>query len=533
MNKKLFLGLSLLLALPLSAQDIYKLELMSGEDLNGTARFVGMGGAMSSLGADISTMGTNPAGIGLYRRSDISLSGGFVSQPSAQDFAGRGKTHASFDQAGFVYSAKLGGSVKYFNFGFNYHKRRNLNSFAGASGDLGGLSQSLEMLDLAQGLDLTNNDDRGYTTPLTLGGYDTHMLDDEADADGNWTGSYTPVSSQSYAYNRARWGGVQQYDFNFAMNVNDVFYAGLTLGLYHVDINSRTDYAEAVINTSNSTVHDYFMSTTEALTGSGYDVKLGMIFRPIEDSPFRFGVAVHTPIFFDLTSRQDLYMSAPFQQFDDDGNVTKEYTEKMFSRDAIGDNSYKVRTPWRFNLSAATTIGNYLALDAEYEYRNFSASQVRYGETRWDDWGGPYKSSYKDDDICQQAKQYLKPVSTFRIGLEAKPVKNVSLRVGYNYETAPMSKKAFLNLLTPNTSAYHYACNTDYVNLGAINRVTFGVGFKASHFYCDFAYQYQNQKGDLYAFHVPTATSNEDNRLTPAKVDFSRHQALLTLGYRF
>ncbi|MBR6483304.1 MAG: TonB-dependent receptor, partial [Bacteroidaceae bacterium] len=53
------------LATAASAQDIYKVEQVTNKDLNGTARFVGMGGAMGALGADISTMGTNPAGIGL------------------------------------------------------------------------------------------------------------------------------------------------------------------------------------------------------------------------------------------------------------------------------------------------------------------------------------------------------------------------------------------------------------------------------------------------------------------------------------
>ena len=41
--------------------------------MNGTARFVGMGGAMGALGGDISTIGTNPAGIGIYRSNDAML----------------------------------------------------------------------------------------------------------------------------------------------------------------------------------------------------------------------------------------------------------------------------------------------------------------------------------------------------------------------------------------------------------------------------------------------------------------------------
>ena len=60
-----------------SAQSLYDAARFMGNDLNGTARFVGMGGAMGALGGDISTMGTNPAGIGIYRSSDVMTSFGF------------------------------------------------------------------------------------------------------------------------------------------------------------------------------------------------------------------------------------------------------------------------------------------------------------------------------------------------------------------------------------------------------------------------------------------------------------------------
>lgn len=60
------------------AQTIYDGAKLTGKDLNGTARFVGMGGAMGALGGDISTMGTNPAGIGLYRSNDVMTSFGLL-----------------------------------------------------------------------------------------------------------------------------------------------------------------------------------------------------------------------------------------------------------------------------------------------------------------------------------------------------------------------------------------------------------------------------------------------------------------------
>lgn len=43
----------------MAAQETYEVAEVSTQDLNGTARYVGMGGAMEALGADLSTISTN------------------------------------------------------------------------------------------------------------------------------------------------------------------------------------------------------------------------------------------------------------------------------------------------------------------------------------------------------------------------------------------------------------------------------------------------------------------------------------------
>ena len=120
----------------------------------------------------MSAMSNNPAAIGLYRRSDVAMTASVLGQSEAYKLADVNKARASFDQAGFVYAAKLNGSaVKFVNLGFNYQKRRNLKEVIG----LGhtrlneGMSQSWQMLDLSYydgWLDLSNDNDREYTTPL-------------------------------------------------------------------------------------------------------------------------------------------------------------------------------------------------------------------------------------------------------------------------------------------------------------------------------------------------------------------------------
>jgi hypothetical protein len=79
MKKYLYLAALALVTVPMAAQETYENAKIATEDLNGTARFVGMGGAMDALGADISTISTNPAGIGLFRRSYIGVSAGLLS----------------------------------------------------------------------------------------------------------------------------------------------------------------------------------------------------------------------------------------------------------------------------------------------------------------------------------------------------------------------------------------------------------------------------------------------------------------------
>lgn len=516
-------------AVPMTAQDIYKMETFSGSDLNGTARYVGMGGAMNALGADISTIGVNPAGIAMFRRGDISLSAGFNTQPNALDFYDRGKTHASFDQIGFVFPAQIDDDIR-MNFAFNYHKSRNLKSFIGVNGfNTNGLSQSMQMLDLCwlgnRWLDLNHSDDADLTTNLTYAGFQTQMIVPYYDENGNLDG-YEPSVADHYNYKRAQWGGIQDYDFNISLSWNDQVYGGLTVGLKNVNFHSFTDYAEMLPDDAGG-LHEYFTTNEEAISGTGFDLKLGLILRPIEESPFRIGFAFSTPTFYTLKTDSYLYMNSPYAMFNEQGNQVQDYTDYSIS---TYDYEYNLNTPWKINLSMGTTIGNVLALDAEYEYSDYGACKISYGG--YNAWGEySWWDSDKDHALNNEAKAFLKGVSTVRVGAEAKLMPGVYARVGYNYQSAPMDKDAYLNLFTDSPS-YYYSNNTDYVNLGSINRYTCGLGVKGKHFYADFAYQFQKQSGDLYTFHLPENNS-ELNRLQAAKVDLNRHQALFTVGYKF
>lgn len=532
----------------LHAQDIYKIETLGGTDLNGTARYVGMGGAMSALGADLSVIGTNPGAIGLYRSSDVSMTGSVGIQPNGFSMENVNKARPSFDQLGFVYACPINGKhLKFVNFAFNYHKRRNFKQTIGLNGiglD-GGLSQSMEILDMAYDgsgnpLDLRpGSNDREGTMPVALAAFDSWYIA-PLDAsgkliadDGQRASSLARSYGNAYNYHRVQWGGVQQYDFNVSFNHDDQIYWGMTLGVYNVNMHSRLAYDEQLIDDPNSLAPNYgdlLMDYTERITGNGVDFKLGAVIRPIETSPFRLGFSISTPIYYDLTQDNYVGFESPYPDYrhaqtGPDG--TQQVADRTYADIATGDFDYRIWTPWRFNLSAATTVGNYLALGAEYEAAVYTSSQVRYPD------GGDYyySGSTKDRYLIDEVKDHMRTEHTLRLGLEARLSGSFYGRLGYNLVSSPFKKSAYLNLFTASPS-YYYRGNTDYVNLKSTQRVTAGLGFRRHQFYADIAYQYQVQQGEVYAFHVPES-KDMTNALQGQKVDLNRHQLMLTVGYKF
>uniref|UniRef100_UPI003FEFA56E OmpP1/FadL family transporter n=1 Tax=Alloprevotella sp. TaxID=1872471 RepID=UPI003FEFA56E len=544
MKRKYALALAALtLCGSMSAQDIYKIEALTGSDLNGTARYVGMGGAMSALGADLSAISSNPAAIGLFRRNDASLTGSATIQADAVLMGDINKARGSFDQGGFVYAVNMGNDskLKFVNFAFNYQKKRNLKNYIGLDNVKlnNGLSQSWQMQELAyyngQPLDLSKNGSGvDYTTPFALNAYDAQMIVPVYGDDGKLAG-YNVRNAQSYDYHRVQWGGIQQYDFNLSFNIDNRFYAGVTFGVYNVNLHNTLYYSEQLAenvydangNVSGiNSIGQYQMALGEDINGTGFDAKFGFIFRPIETSPFRLGFSFSTPIYYDLTQNASLRMVAPFQFTDDKGNTFAQ-TQADYN---TGDVDFRIRTPWKLGISAATTVSNYLALDAEYEVSRYTGAQLRwpdYGRGYWED----YTPSTRDHDMDTEIDACFNTVQTFRVGAEVRLAPRLYGRVGYNYVSAPLKKDAYLNTMT-NSDAYHYSMNTDYVNLGDINRVTAGLGYKGKHFYGDVAYQYQKQTGEVTPFRATDL--NTGAPLTASRyVDFKRHNVMLTLGCKF
>lgn len=540
-SKYIFFAVSLFAALSANAQETYENAKLAGEDLNGTARYVGMGGAMEALGADISTIGSNPAGIGLFRHSNVSLSAGLLMQSDGKEFSNGKKTNLSFDQIGGVYTTRTG-QKSFLNFGFNYHKSKNFDYILNAAGSLNGSSQNKQSY--IKGI-LANENSGGFFVGKDKKGQNVGYVEAPSlnnpspNVASTWsqidylywnslipgsTGTYNYEKATGYTLDRAHTGYIGNYDFAVSGNLNDRVYLGLTFGMKDVNYKGYSEYRENFNNAGGVLVRD-----ERKVTGSGFDITAGVIVRPVAESPFRIGAYVKSPTWYDLTT----------------SNVTRlVYVSGTTSPEKGIGNSYdfKMWTPWKFGFSLGHTIGNNIALGATYEYENYANINSRVNNGGYYDYyyDQYYESSIPDKNMNAHTKEVLKGVSTLKLGVEYKPVSNVALRAGYNYVSAMYVNNAQKDpgLASLGTS---YSSTTDYTNWGEINRFTLGVGYQVKKFNIDLAYQYSAQKGSFAPFSnvrdvtytSSTATITESNIASNTDVKNNRSQLLLTLGYRF
>lgn len=492
------------------AQETYENTKLIDNDLNGTARYVGMGGAMEALGADLSTIGTNPAGLGLFRKGKADLSFGLVNQTGMNKFNSLSKTNMSFDQIGVVFNLSKTPNAS-INIGFNYHKSRNFDQLLNAANTLNNASQNKLTYQKYRNQVFKERKDLTYSQLDAL--YMDNLLYD------NRTKKYYNFPATGYLYNQENKGYIGEYDMNLSANLNDRVYLGLTMGIHDVHYKGYAEYTENFVPNANN-IPGLTLNDSREITGTGFDVKLGAIVRPMAESPFRLGAYIHTPVWYDLTTSNYTVLT--------DGTA----------RPNVGETyDFRVNTPWKFGLSAGTTLADRIALGATYEYAAYNAMQTRIKDGGTYDWyyGTYYESSHNDRAMNNHTKDALKGQHTLKLGAEARITDHFSLRAGYNYLSA-LYKDAAVKDGSLNSPGTYYASSTSYVNWKDTNRFTFGLGWNVWRFNIDLAYQYSQQNGTFYpfmAYHEGSAPSVEDNIANPTQVNNKQHQLLLTMGYKF
>ncbi len=527
------------LSLVAMAQDPYlNNHTINTSDVFGTARFVGMGGAMGALGADISTISSNPAGLALFSKNSLSLTAGasWLSDKSADAT----RTFGQFDQIGGVTSFNISNSaIRRLNFGFNYQKK--------ASYDSGFYGETFTSASWADQLDALAEEASEYRQDF-YGDPDTYYqtLYAVADATGLFPQYFqggrrvdiekSPNDLSSTV--QITRGSLNAYDFNLSMNVSDRYFFGLTVGVDNLDYRRVTDYWENRTAT-NGDIHDFGYVNEQKVTGSGLNLKFGTIIRPFDSSTFRVGFTVETPTWYNLEYVDNQSLTTKYDwtgKFEDPCTyitAPKKYATYYVNELAdayVNFLEYKLTTPWKVRAQMGSTVGTNFAWGVEYEFANYPGTTMKYPAA----FGG-YNM---DDGYIAETRKILKSQHTLRMGVEFKPVKAVALRAGYNFITSTTSRGAEWDPYMTNASLF-YPTGLDYMNLSDVHILTLGAGYQYKWFYADLSYKYRHQAGEYYAFNPfysmvqPDGTLDNSKSMAPIPVNLDRHSIMATIGVRF
>lgn len=525
MKRILFAGM-LVAGLSAQAQETFLNERMtnSGNDLYGTSRYVGMGGAMGALGADLSCMSYNPAGIGLYRRSDIGFTAGAIWNADKVDRVKNAR--GTLDQFGFVYAAKTGNpNMPFFNMGFNFQKKKNFgNAFVADNDNLRGLSQMDQLAELVNA---------GYGTDDNLAGAAKYYdFLSEATIPGGGKYYFNKYSGELNRYTHNQWGALNSFDINLSANVSDRVYFGVTAGFESLKYHAETDYyEESSVNEGGTLKYgDYSLYNDYLIEGWGFNLKLGMIVRPFEERPFRVGLAFETPSWYQLNS------STYYQLTDEiDG------TSYQFSKDHLDEAylDYSMHTPVKGRLSMGSSVSNFLLWDVDYEFANYGKMSMGYPKN----YNAALFDTEADYAMKDHAAANLHFQHSLRAGIEAKATPNLAFRLGYNFISSPYNKEVSLDQYSIDSKAMDYQTNTSYMRMGNTNIITLGMGYKHKNFYADLAYKLRGQKADFYAFDCNFTNADSDFsadnpglsgvKIDPVEANMTRHQLTATLGFKF
>ena len=411
----------------------------------GTARYVGMGGAMTAVGGDPSAALDNPAGLGLYRHHEVLLTLDDAIDNTTQRVTNlKGRTNLFMaPQASIVIHLPTGAvdgvGVQAHNFLFSYHRVQSYNRFYYVEGTEG--IPSLGELFASTGKDIGIP----YCTERT---------------------------NTSHWMNLREWGYVNEYTFDWAMNIAHKWYVGMGLRIHSFSFNGEAEYEEsfAVYNAQQKAMYNNNL-TTLLFNGAGVSFAAGLIYRPL--SWLRLGFGLETPSVGKIRRGTNGDLEALTDSVRHSGYVTS---------DEFSD----FHQPLHLSTSVAFQMNYYAMIALQYDYR--------------------HQSKALDDH-------------SLRMGVEVIPVPGLYINAGYAFESA-FSRKNNVQHVDPTL----HRQDVYFQRVRWSQYVSGGIGYRGKYFTAQLAYQYRWQHMHLYAHE--NAVSN------PYDLNTATHRIVLTLGWR-
>lgn len=459
----------------------------------GTARSAAMSGAFTALGGDLSAVSVNPAGIGVFRKSEINFSPLLNFNTTKSGYGDPNKTSFQVGNLGAAisfYTPSL--NWKSINFSINY---TNLNNFNRKTQQLVGVSSTSWTDALAAEAGNTPSKELNpYTTRLA---YETFLINYN-DLEEQYFSVLTNdeyVSQQKYITEKGNQG---EYTLSFGTNYKDKLYLGVSVGIQSIYYKMESNYLEGAEIEAPSFLDYYTFQESYKINGVGTNIKAGFIYRPIPE--LRIGAAIHSPTWYNLNQSISTTITSAFTALDEEQE--RYYLDYVaysddFTEPYMRDFDYDMKTPWRAVVGLATVLGSKAILSADYEY-------IKYTSGQFDDASDGYSYQWENEDI----KDFLRPTHNFRAGAEYRVNSNFSLRAGYAFWDSP----------------YHEAVKKSN---NRIQSFSAGAGLNFGSFYCDAAYVHKKMRNQTQFY------GYEEIIAEPVTNKYYTHEARLSLGIRF
>lgn len=445
---------------------------------SGSARFVSMGGAFGALGADFTTLSHNPAGIGLYRSSEISFT------PSMAIARTESRLNGNFrDDSRYNFNLGNVGMVMAYNptlrnpntlwknvqFGFGLNRVANFNNRVNIESNNLESSYLSSFVSAAKGI---HPDDLSpFDTQLA---YDTELLFVVDSA--NWIYNIDkPNGGVNQRKSIDSKGSINEMVFSMGANYNDRIYIGATIGIPYVRYIENATLTETALPDDETVFNSMTRTDYLETSGTGVNFKFGLIYRATDW--LRLGGAIHTPTFY--SSMSDSYGSKLKAKFDNGFTSTK-------GSDGVYD--YELTTPMRAIGSVGFIIGKFGVISADYEYVDYTTSRLRAPD-------------YDFYDENENIREFYQEANNLRFGTEWR-YGSINFRGGYGISANP------------------YVAGTNSV----VNTYSAGIGFREKNFYLDLAWAGSQYDDEYYLYH---------GLVNAAATTTFQNKFLMTIGIKY
>ena len=444
---------------------------------SGTARSQAIGGAIGSLGGDLTSNFVNPAGIGFYKTGEATISANYLMNKQKITYKGLqqndDKKYFGLGTLGFVLAIPNenvnSSSTKAVSVAFT--QKANFNNIIQYKG-FNNSSSFVETFaeELASGLNLTDVLSTKSTSPYTVApAYFSYLIDTATVGGKKVVRALTDKIIDAGRYlkqemNKTTNGAMYELAGTYAGSDGDKWFWGATLGVPIINFESNIVYKETDTSTITSDEFKSFSFNDNYTTkGVGINGKFGLIYRPKEY--IRIGLAVHTASYMSLDDERKSSIASSLENPFKDTIINSSTFTNGQER---GQASYIQSTPWKYILSASYVFREVEDVTKQKGFISADIEYVRHNRSRFS--SNAKQPSEGDKAYYNQLSSVIKNIYksnvNVRVGGEVK-FNTIMARLGFGYYGSPYKE-------TPNTA----------------NKMTFsgGIGYRNNGFFADLTY---------------------------------------------